>query len=532
MHTLAAIATRASLRVLACYSGDECALRFGHAELRAPSISAVSAPDILDQPQAGDAAVRGGALRVIGYAVGVILTVISAALLFRHLGVVDSGRYVTVLALSSLIAGMTEIGLTAVGIRELAVRDAAGQRRLMANLLGLRLVLTLGGAAAAVIFALIAGYDSDMVAGVALAGVALVVVATQATLGISLMVRLRLGWLTALELLRQAVLVAGIIILVLIGAGIVPFVAAQIPAALVALALTAVLVRRDIPLAPGYDAAEWRALLRTILPFAAATIVAAVYFRASLLVLELVSTPRETGWFSAPFRITEVLLAVPSLVAGAAFPIFARAARDDRDRLAYGLGRVFQASLTLGACILVGLVLGAPFVIDVVAGSGFDPSVDVLRLQAVALMISFAATPLSYAMLSLRMHRAILAVSLTALTGNVVAVAILASSDGAMGAARGAIIGEVIGLSAAWAIVAIREPGIAPGAGPVVRVALAVGSGLAAALVPGLPTVVTAALGVAGFGLVAYMVGAVPPELLSAFLHPDRHTAEEAAPPP
>jgi O-antigen/teichoic acid export membrane protein len=483
----------------------------------------VGAHDILDTPRAGDAAVRGGALRVAGYAVGVLFTVVSAALLFRHLGVVDSGRYVTVLALTSLVAGMTEIGLTTVGVRELAVRDASGRRHFMSNLLGLRLVLTAAGVAVAVAFGLAAGYDSEMVAGVALAGAALAAIAVQSTLGVSLMVQLRLGWVTALELLRQTVLVAGIVVLVALGAGIVPFVAVQIPAALAALVVTVVLVRASVPLMPTFDAAEWGRLLRSVLPFAAATIIAAVYFRASLLVLDLVSTPKETGWFSAPFRITEVLLAIPNLVVGAAFPIFARAARDDRDRLAYGIGRVFQASVTLGSCALVGLVLGAPFVIDVVAGPDFDPSVGVLRLQAIALLLSFTATPLTYAMLSLRMHGGLLAVSLIALVANITSVAILAAAHGARGAAIGTVIAEVIGLTAAWLILARGEPAITPGPGAVLRAGFAVAVALAVWLVPGLPAVVAAFAGMAVFAAAAYLSGAVPAELRDAFLQQDRH---------
>src|SRR5919112_4554371 len=114
--------------------------------------------DILDTHRAGPAAVRGGTIRVAGYAAGVVLTVGSSALVFRHLGVVDSGRYVTVLALTSLVAGVTDIGLTTIGIRELAVVDPEARRRLIANVLGLRLVLTLGGVASAVAFAALAGY--------------------------------------------------------------------------------------------------------------------------------------------------------------------------------------------------------------------------------------------------------------------------------------------------------------------------------------------------------------------------------------
>ena len=57
-------------------------------------------------------------------------------------------------------------------------------------------------------------------------------------------------------------------------------------------------------------------LLREVLPFAAATVVAAVYFRASLIVLGLVSSEAQTGYFGAAFRVTEVLL--PSRICSSA----------------------------------------------------------------------------------------------------------------------------------------------------------------------------------------------------------------------
>src|SRR5688572_5733180 len=82
-------------------------------------------PDPLATERAGPAAIRGAALRVVGYAVALGLSVLSAALLFRHLGVVDGGRYVTVLSLVALVGGLTEGGLTAIGVRELATRPPA-----------------------------------------------------------------------------------------------------------------------------------------------------------------------------------------------------------------------------------------------------------------------------------------------------------------------------------------------------------------------------------------------------------------------
>jgi O-antigen/teichoic acid export membrane protein len=475
-----------------------------------------SSGDLLDTPDAGPVAVRGGAVRVVGYAAGILLTVGSAAVLFRHLGVENSGRYLTVLALTSIVTGVTDIGLTTIGMRELAVREESEKRRLMRDLLGVRLLLATVGVGAAAVFAVVAGYDDGMVAGTLLAGIGVIAVTLQATLSIALMVKLRLGWVTVLDLIRQALLVAGIFALVAADAGIVPFLALAGPTAGVALVLTAFVVRDSVPLLPSFNFARWRALLREVVPFAAATIVAAVYFRASLIVLELVSTKSETGYFGAAFRVTEVLLVVPNLIVGAAFPIFARAARDDHERLSYGVDRVFQASIVLGGLLVVGLTLGAPFAIDVVAGNDFGPSAGVLRIQAVALMCSFAATTLFYALLSLRMHRAILAIACTVLVVNVALAATLGAAHGAEGAAYATLASEVIGLAFGLTVLARSHRSIVPSLAVVARVALAVGAAMLVALLPGLPSVAAAAAGGVIYVAVVWAVGAVPPELLEA----------------
>ena len=93
----------------------------------------------------------------------------SAALLFRHLGVVDGGRYVTVLALVATVQGLTDFGLTAIGMRELV--RAGGRRARAGRARGDRAadpVDRLGGAGA-VAFAALAGYGGVLVLGTALA---------------------------------------------------------------------------------------------------------------------------------------------------------------------------------------------------------------------------------------------------------------------------------------------------------------------------------------------------------------------------
>ncbi|MDX6657771.1 MAG: hypothetical protein QOH62_2564, partial [Solirubrobacteraceae bacterium] len=60
-----------------------------------PAEAVLGAPDLLDTPAAGPAALRGSALRTAGYVLALVLSLAAAPLLIRHLGQVRFGRYIT-----------------------------------------------------------------------------------------------------------------------------------------------------------------------------------------------------------------------------------------------------------------------------------------------------------------------------------------------------------------------------------------------------------------------------------------------------
>ena len=484
--------------------------------------------ELLDTPAAGPAAIRGGALRVASYGATVLLGVGSAALLFRHLGVVDGGRYVTVLSIMGLFAGIADAGLLTIGVRELTIRRGEDRSHFLQDLLGLRIVLTLLAVAGATAFAAVAGYPSVMVAGTAVSGVGFLLAGIQGALGTSLMARLRLGWVSLLDLLRSAVTVVLIVVLVVAGASLLPFFVTSTIAGIAILIPTALLVRGDIPLTPRFHSAAWKKLMRDLVTYAAATAVVAVYFRIAIVIVSLISTPEQTGYFGASFRIVEIVLGLPQLAIGAAFPIFAHAAQSDRTRLAYGVQRVFDVSLLLGGVVLVGFALGAPLAIRIVAGPEFAPAADVLRIQSIGLGCSFIAATWSYTLLSLHRHRQILVLSLLPLVINTVLTLILASVADARGAAIATSFGEAV-LMVASGVVTARALGGRISWAPVPRILAALVLPGLLLLVPGLPSLVAVLIGVPLFLIVAFALRAVPDELLDELRAIARQARSRAA---
>src|ERR1700747_3486542 len=96
-----------------------------------------SAGEILSSRTAGGKVIRGGSLRTGGYIAGTALAAVASVFLLRYLGVVDFGRYVTVMSVIAIVTGVTDVGLMVVGQREYAIAETkAAKDRLMADMLG------------------------------------------------------------------------------------------------------------------------------------------------------------------------------------------------------------------------------------------------------------------------------------------------------------------------------------------------------------------------------------------------------------
>jgi O-antigen/teichoic acid export membrane protein len=471
--------------------------------------------DVLDTPAAGPQAARGGAMRAAGYAAGMLLAAASAPLMIRHLGVEDYGRFATITALVAVVAGLTEAGLATIALREYAARSGDDRRVTMRDLIGIRLVLTIAGVLAGVAFTLVAGYDSVLVMGAAAAGFALLLGSLQLLFGVALQGELRFGWITVTELLRQALVVAIIIALVVANGGLGLFFLAPIPASALTLGLTAWLVRRRMPLRPAFHPQRWWPLLRHTAAYAIAVALNSVYFRIAILALSLLASERETGYFATAFRVVEVLIAVPALIIGAAFPILTRAARDDTNRLDNAASRLVEVGLILGTWTTLGLFLAAEPIIAVLAGDQFDPSVSLLRIQSFALMATFVIVASGYVLLSLHCHRTLLLVNVAALGVSLICNAVLVPTYEATGAAVAVLVAEVVLAAASLAAVIRRRPAVVVA---VRRAPAVIGAGLVAGLVgfAGLPDLVAAILALLLFPLLLVAVRRFPPEVRDA----------------
>jgi O-antigen/teichoic acid export membrane protein len=446
-----------------------------------------------------------------------VLGLATATLLLRHLGVAESGRYVTVISLVAIAVNVADVGLNVTGSRELALRSPEERRALTANLLGQRLAIMPAALLLITCFSLLAGYPARMVLGTVLAGSGVCIVALANVVLLPLTVELRNAGLALVDFIKQVVGLAGVALLVALGARLTPFFAIQLAVGAAVVALVPLLAGTNAFMLPRFDRAEQRSLLRTALPLAAALALGQVYFRLVIVLMSLISDAKQTGYYGGSLRAMESAVFMPILVAGVALPLLTAAARDDRARLRYAIRGLSEGAVIAGVLVIVVTARAAEPVMTLIGGHAFRPAGAVLRIQVCALLFIALYQLWTAALLALGRQRELILTNALALLGVGAFAAILVPVLGARGGAAASVLGDALLASLIYWRLSRAAGRVMVGPGFLLRVAAAAAVASVPLLVGALPDLVAAGLAGVLFLGVGQLIGMVPQEVYEAF---------------
>ncbi len=472
--------------------------------------------DLLRSPKAGALVIRGGMVRTGGYAVTIALAALTSVFLLRGLGVDSFGRYATVAALLAIVSTISDAGLTAIGARELSLRRTGPERdALLQDLVALRIGLTCAGVAVTLVFAVLVGYDSTIVAGVILGGVGVLLVNTQAMMMTPLSVDMRLGAITAVEITKSVTTLLGVAALAVVGASLLPYFAVQILAGVVVLAMTPKLVGSAARLRPRFQREEALVLLREAAPIAIAVAMNVLYLRLLVVMVSLTTNERETGLYGTAFRVVELFIGISPVVIGVALPLLAVAGAEDIGRLRYAVQRLLEVAIVASAGLaLVVTVLAEP-ALRLLGGEQYVDATGLLQIQVWALIPLAASNVAVFALVSLRRQLDVALATALALVVVLTAGLALIHLYGGEGAAVAGLLAELTLLLGTFAFLARANRDAVPSFGFVWRTGIALAAGLATMLIP-LPPWIDGAVAALVYGAVAFVAGAIPREIVEA----------------
>jgi O-antigen/teichoic acid export membrane protein len=116
--------------------------------------------------------------------------------------------------------------------------------------------------------------------------------------------------------------------------------------------------------------------------FTASSAIAALFSRPEVIILSLMATRAEVGYYGAAVRIAELPLFIPQVFMTNVFPLMSRAQVSDRERFQRLHERSVKYLLAFSLPITCFFIAAAPQIIDSVFGDAFDRAVPDLRILA------------------------------------------------------------------------------------------------------------------------------------------------------
>ncbi len=343
----------------------------------------------------GARAVRNSLLVLGARVVSRLVALVMVVVLANHLGDERYGRYTTMVAYSSVVAVLADLGLNTLYTRE-AARRPDRITLYLGSLLAGKAFLGLAAFAAFAVLLVTAGVGELAVPG----GILLVATTYSALLRNTFYALGRLGFEAIAILAEVAVQATGILAGARTGQDVAFFVWVYVGAAL-ATAVYAAIVIRAFGLArirPGLDAGLLGDWLRLALPFGVGFLLTNLYFRADVPILQHFRPFREVGWYQFAYKPFEALQFVPLAVQTVVYPVLAVYHREAPERLQAAYERFFKVLALLGWPLTVGT-----FVLVHPIGGLFrlfpqsEPALRILSLAIVFLFVNSAFTAMLYA---------------------------------------------------------------------------------------------------------------------------------------
>ena len=360
----------------------------------------------------------------------------------RVLGDEKYGQFSFALALATILETLVDFGLKEVATRSVA-RDRGLASRLVRHTFGLKLVLGAAMLAVLAVAATLLRDEPEVRLACYLLGAAAVLRSYLMTL------RHTLNGLERFDL-ESLVVVADRGLLLVFGVavlwadlGLTGLTGAFVAARVAALGLAYLVTRGQVgPIGVGFDTAYWRDLQRVALPFGLFVAVLSLYSYIDTLLIGILRTDQETGFYSAAYRIYEGFTNGAVIIATVAGPQLARHFVTDRARHAalsrWAVGGAVAAAVPF-------MAVGAVFARDLLVllfGEAFAPGEAVLQILAGGLIFVFPLQIMHTVAISVNEERLLVKAAVFGLVTNVVVNLVLIPRLGIVGAAIATLTSE------------------------------------------------------------------------------------------
>jgi O-antigen/teichoic acid export membrane protein len=321
-----------------------------------------------------------------------LLTLIFTVIVPRNVGPGEWGEWVIAASVGQLAAAALDFGLNTVVFKSVS-RYPEDSRRTLGAVLAIRFVVTPALVLGMIGFSLLAAYSEHTRLIVVLAALRLAIgyLATPIVNGLQAFEKMHVTALV--NVLGGLILTGGAVAMVKFFAlGVVSISVLAFVAQLFTLIAQLIWLNRIVRVRPVLKLHLAVRLLRDGLPYWASFGFFTVYVWLDGIMLSLMGSTRENGWYGVATQVISTLGFLPYAVTTAVFPALSRSIHADWEASAALAGRSFRFLVTLSLPMSVGLALVAGNLVTAIYGAWFWPASLPLAVLALTLPPVYVAT--------------------------------------------------------------------------------------------------------------------------------------------
>lgn len=400
------------------------------------------------------------AAQIAGKLATSLLSIVLIKIISQYLGVQGYGYYTTVFEFLAIFGIIADAGIYTIAVREGSGKTREEIDKLLANILGIRLLITgVSVVAAAVLVLAVPSYAGTPVPlGVWVAAPSVYVALMAGTLTSILQIHYHMQQAATAQVLGK---VAGVLWVAAVAFVFFPgeaggthallwCLAGATVANLVQLFFVARTVARHQRIRVEVDRVYWWQFVRQALPYGVAIFLSTVYFKIAILSLSLIGTAEQVGVYAVALRLVEALSFIPLFFLNSLLPAITTHIRNKEDDMArslvdtavtylYSIGFFFAVASSLFAVPLTVFLASPDFLSGGAQAVGTDAA---LRISAWALFFSFANGVFVYTTVALGRQQQLLYINSFGVVLNTVMCLLLIPQYGIIGAAISTVVTE------------------------------------------------------------------------------------------
>ena len=358
--------------------------------------------------------------QLLGKVISTTIGVIIVGLLTRYLGQAGFGAYSTANAFLQIFTLFLDLGVNVTFVALLGehAHDPVYEKRCVSALFTLRLVTAGVLTILAPLIAWFLPYSADIKwAIIALTGSLLFPSLTQLITGIQQRhLQTHIGAVG--EILGRCTLLVGILYARYLGIGLIPIMWFVSLGSATNFFFNLWLTKPSGLVHWNWDVAFWKDTLARSWPIGVSILFNLIYYKGDTLVLSLTRSQAEVGIYSAAYRVLEILITIPFMIAGLALPLLSAAwAKQDHERLSHLARQALTGVMFLIAPIVMGTLVLADRIMILVAGHDFAASGPILRVLIIATGIIFINVIYAHVVVAVQAQRQMLPIYIVTALG-------------------------------------------------------------------------------------------------------------------